>query len=285
MIEQDKLHVNIALLDLYEGVPNEGMRCIREIIAQWGIANNLQINLKEFEVRIKQEVPGTEFDMYISTGGPGSPLESEGSEWELKYFSWLKKMESWNNDPLQQEKKHIFFICHSYQLACRHYKVARVVKRKSTAFGVFPIHLIGDADTEFVFEGLPDPFYAVDSRDYQVVQPNHKRLREMGASPLAIEKERPHVPLERAVMAIRFNDYMIGTQFHPEADAEGMTMYLLREDKKKMVIENHGEDKWHNMIDGLNDPSKIFLTNSHILPNFLDHALQQKWVFSNPGNV
>ena len=285
MIEQDKLHVNIALLDLYEGVPNEGMRCIREIIAQWGIANNLQINLKEFEVRIKQEVPGTEFNMYISTGGPGSPLESEGSEWELKYFSWLKKMESWNNDPLQQEKKHIFFICHSYQLACRHYKVARVVKRKSTAFGVFPIHLIGDADTEFVFEGLPDPFYAVDSRDYQVVQPNHKRLREMGASPLAIEKERPHVPLERAVMAIRFNDYMIGTQFHPEADAEGMTMYLLREDKKKMVIENHGEDKWHNMIDGLNDPSKIFLTNSHVLPNFLDHALEQKWVFSNPGNV
>src|SRR5690606_1514112 len=276
---------NIALLDLYEGVPNEGMRCIREIIAQWGIANNLQINLKEFEVRIKQEVPGTEFDMYISTGGPGSPLESEGSEWELKYFSWLKKMESWNNDPLHHEKKHIFFICHSYQLACRHYKVARVVKRKSTAFGVFPIHLIGDADTEFVFEGLPDPFYAVDSRDYQVVQPNHKRLREMGASPLAIEKERPHVPLERAVMAIRFNDYMIGTQFHPEADAEGMTMYLLREDKKKMVIENHGEDKWHNMIDGLNDPSKIFLTNSHVLPNFLDHELEQKWVFSNPGNV
>src|SRR5690606_40012192 len=102
--------------------------------------------------------------------------------------------------------------------------------------------------------------------------------RGMGASPLAIEKERPHVPFERAVMAIRFNDYMIGTQFHPEADADGMTMYLLREDKKKTVIDNHGEDKWHSMIDGLNDPSKILLTNSHILPNFLDHALQQKWV-------
>ena len=28
-----------------------------------------------------------------------------------------------------------------------------------------------------VFEGLADPFYAVDSRDYQVIQPNHDLLR------------------------------------------------------------------------------------------------------------
>jgi len=34
---------------------------------------------------------------------------------------------------------------------------------------------------------MRDPFYAVDSRDYQVITPNHKRLREMGAKILAIE--------------------------------------------------------------------------------------------------
>ena len=277
---QEKKRVSIAVLDLYEGVANEGMRCIREIIAQWGKANNLDINLKEFEVRLNQEVPGTDFDIYISSGGPGSPLESEGSEWEKKYFHWLNEIELWNNDPLQTNKKNVFFICHSYQLTCRYYKVADVAKRKSTAFGVFPIHLIGDADTESVFDGLPDPFYAVDSRDFQVIKPNHKNLRKMGASILAIEKERPHVPLERAVMAIRFNDYMIGTQFHPEADAAGMTMYLLREDKKKTVIENHGEEKWHSMIEGLNDPGKIFLTNTHVLPNFLNHAVEQMSVLS-----
>ena len=113
MIDQDKVKVRIALLDLYEGVPNEGMRCIREIIAQWGVSHDLNIQLKEFEVRIKQQVPGTDFDIYISTGGPGSPLESEGSEWEEKYFDWLKKIETWNNDPLQPNKKHIFFISYS----------------------------------------------------------------------------------------------------------------------------------------------------------------------------
>lgn len=128
---------------------------------------------------------------------------------------------------------------------------------------------------ERVFDGLKDPFYAVDSRDYQVIQPHHSLLNEMGASILCIEKSRPHVPYERAIMGIRFNEYMIGTQFHPEADATRMSMYLQREDKKATVIENHGEEKWQNMLEHLEDPDKIVWTYSHILPNFLNHAVGQ----------
>jgi anthranilate/para-aminobenzoate synthase component II len=130
-----------------------------------------------------------------------------------------------------------------------------------------------DASKEFVFDGLKNPFYAVDSRDFQVIEPDYKKMEEMGAKILALEKERPHVPLERAIMAIRFNDYFIGTQFHPEADAIGMSMYLQREDKKKGIIENFGEHKWSSMLEQLNDPDKILFTYQHILPNFLNHAV------------
>jgi hypothetical protein len=98
-------------------------------------------------------------------------------------------------------------------------------------------------------------------------------VRQTGATILALEKERPHVPLERALMAIRFNKYMIGAQFHPEADARGMSMYLQMEDKKNMVIAEHGEHKWGSMIVQLNDPDKILWTYSHIIPNFLQQAL------------
>jgi hypothetical protein len=76
-------------------------------------------------------------------------------------------------------------------------------------------------------------------------------------------------------MAIRFNEYFIGTQFHPEADAIGMSMYLQRDDKKQTVIENHGEEKWHSMIEQLNDPDKIMWTYSHVLPNFLHQSVRQ----------
>ena len=124
-----------------------------------------------------------------------------------------------------------------------------------------------------IFKGLADPFYGVDSRDYQVIQTNKQRVHEMGGEVLCIEKERPHVPFERAIMGVRFNHYMIGTQFHPEADAVGMSMYLQTEEKRKTVIDNYGFDKWKSMIEHLEDPDKILFTYSHILPNFLHHAV------------
>jgi GMP synthase-like glutamine amidotransferase len=274
MNEQEKTPVRIALLDLYEGQANQGMRCIREILAEWADQHQLQLELDEFEVRLRLEVPDTSYDMYISSGGPGSPLESEGSEWEQVYFNWLKQVEQWNSSN-GFPKKNVFFICHSFQLVCRHYAIGNVCKRKSTAFGVFPIHMLEEGRHEPVFEGLRDPFYSVDSRDYQVIEPDHARLHAMGGKILAIEKNRPHVPYERAIMSIRFNDYFLGTQFHPEADAAGMSMYLQREDKKKTVIENHGEAKWQSMVEQLQDPEKIMWTYQHVLPNFLNHAMHQ----------
>lgn len=275
MNAREKKYVRVAILDLYEGQANQGMRCIRDILLQWETANQVELICQEFDVRLKLEVPDTSFDIYISSGGPGSPLETVNSEWEKKYFSWLEQIEQHNIHADDADKKHVFFICHSFQLACRHYGIGNVCKRKSTAFGVFPVHMLEDGKKELVFEGLKDPFYSVDSRDYQVIEPNHARLREMGGKILAIEKERPHVPYERAIMSVRFNDHFLGTQFHPEADAEGMHMYLLREDKKKTVIENHGEAKWQSMVEQLQDPEKIMWTYRHVLPNFLNLALAE----------
>lgn len=274
MLKQSR--VKVAILDLYEGVENQGMRCIREILNQYGELNNIDVIWDEFEVRKKKELPSVkEYDIFISSGGPGSPLESEGSEWENAYFGWLENTLRWNNHPEHDTKKYVFFICHSFQLACRFFNVGEVCKRKSTAFGVFPVHMLEGGHDENVFYEMNNPFYAVDSRDYQVVQPDWKRIQEIGAKVLCIEKERPHVPYERAVMAIRFNEFMIGTQFHPEADAVGMTMYLLREDKKETVIKNHGEEKWKSMLEHLNDPDKIMWTQSRVLPNFLMISIEQ----------
>ncbi|MBC7423217.1 MAG: GMP synthase [Ferruginibacter sp.] len=269
-----KNKIRIAILDLYEGHANQGMRCIREILNRFGDEKNLDVSWDEFDVRQKLEVPDLSYDIFISTGGPGSPLDSEGSDWEHAYFTWLHKVQSWNYSAVNPQKKYVFFICHSFQLACRHYNIGKVCQRKSTSFGVFPIHLLNDGKEEIVFHQMKDPFYVVDSRDFQVVEPIHNNLVEMGATILAIEKERPHVNLERAIMAVRFNEYMIGTQFHPEADAVGMSMHLQTEEKKRTVIENYGEEKWTSMIEQLNDPDKIMFTYEHILPNFLAIAVK-----------
>ena len=276
MIDMGENKIKVAILDLYEGTENQGMRCLREILHQFEKDANLSMLIDEFEVRCSNHLPGTNYDIYISSGGPGSPVDSKNSEWEINYFNWLQSILDYNNKSEHQKKKYVFFICHSFQLACRFFDIATVTKRNSTAFGVFPIHLLNNTEQDSLFSGLPDPFYAVDSRDYQVIQPNLNRINELGISILAIEKARPHVAYERALMAVRFNEYMIGTQFHPEADVTGMLLHLQTGEKKYTVINNHGEQKWMSMIEQLNDPDKIKHTYIHILPNFLSDAVN-KW--------
>jgi GMP synthase-like glutamine amidotransferase len=271
----EKRTVRIAILDLNDGKPNQGMRCIREIIALWSAQQEIHADCTEFDVRVKNELPDNSFDVYISSGGPGDPLLSRYDDWDIAWTRWVDGIVRWNDNPSNPNKKYIFFICHSFQLASRYFNVGLVCKRKSTSFGVFPVHMLEAGQHEAVFEGLQDPFYAVDSRDYQVIQPNHGLLDQMNASVLCIEKSRPHLAYERAVMGIRFNEYMIGTQFHPEADATGMSMHLMTEEKRQTVIDTHGEAKLHSMLHQLNDPEKIMWTHAHILPNFLTHTMNQ----------
>ena len=271
----ENTRIRVAILDLYDGHANQGMRCIREILNQWSELIEENVEWDEFNVRQKNELPDLSYDIYISSGGPGDPLATRFDDWDRSWCNWLNEIGRWNSNPSNLKKKYVFFICHSFQLACRYFNAGVLSKRKSTAFGVFPVHMIEAGFDEPVFDGLREPFYAVDSRDFQVTQPNMQHLKEMGSDILCIEKERPHVPYERAVMGIRFNEYMIGSQFHPEADAVGMSMYLQTEEKKKTVIENHGFEKWQSMLEHLNDPDKIMLTYTRILPNFLNRSLEQ----------
>jgi GMP synthase-like glutamine amidotransferase len=272
MIQTDKQPVKVAILDLYDGVENEGMRGFREILDRYRVKNNLDLTYQVFDVRKKVEVPGTDFDIYISSGGPGDPLESEGTEWEKKYFRLIDALEDHNLSNTSQ-KKYGFFVCHSFQLMCRKYKLGVVNMRKSPSFGVLPVHLTTAGVLESVFEGLADPFYAVDSRLWQVIHPNEKRFMDMGMQLLAIEKERPHIDLPRALMAIRFSEYFFSTQFHPEADSKGISTLLLKDEKKKEVVNEHGLDKYNEMLEHLEDPDKITLTQNTIIPNFLDQAV------------
>ena len=264
--------IRIAILDMYNNAPNEGMRCIRQLLSRGAIENGLPFSVDTFNVRAENEMPGLNYDIYISSGGPGSPLASTEA-WELRYFAFIDSLLAHNQT--HDHKKHLLLICHSFQLVSRHLGIGEVSRRKSTSFGVLPVHLTAAGRSEPVFEGLPEPFFVVDSRDYQLAHLNYARLAELGAEVLCLEKERPHVPLARAVMAIRFTPEVLGTQFHPEADGEGMLRYMLTDERKQQVITAYGEVKYDEMVRLLADPDTIEHTESIILPTFLRRAVAQ----------
>ena len=266
----DKQEIKVAVLDLYDGIANQGMRGFNEILKRYKAVHNLNLTWQVFDVRKNNEIPDLSFDAYISSGGPGSPL-SENEEWDKNYLNLIDRIETYNasnNGP----KKHVLFVCHSFQLMCRKHNLGEISLRRSPSFGILPVHFVNGGKHDVAMQGLQEPFYAVDSRSWQVVEPNMANFEKIGATILAIEKERLHVDLPRALMAIRFNDYFVGTQFHPEADPVGMLAYLMTDEKKHQVIDEHGEDKYHEMLERLEDPDKILHTQSTLIPNFLNEA-------------
>jgi homoserine O-succinyltransferase len=266
---------------MYNNAPNQGMRSIKAIIErESGKFNDVSFEYKVFETRYLNEHPNVDdFDVYISTGGPGDPFDGIGTEWEANYFKMLDHIQLINSQP-KGAKKFVFSICHSFQLMCRYFDIATVNKRKKTSFGIFPCHFTDEGTKEVVFSGLSDPFYIVDSREWQCVEPNYERINKLGISILSLEKFRPHVNLEQALMSIRVSPYWLGSQFHPEADPAGMRVYFSQEDKREQTILIHGQEKFYNMLDHLEDPDHLWNTNHCILPNFLREAVENMGVMS-----
>ncbi len=265
--------IRLAILDMYDGVANEGMRCIRQLIRRAESDNNVRFATETFDVRGQDQLPQlVDFDIFISSGGPGSPLAS-GEAWETAYFEFIDDLFAHNQT--QEPKKHLLLICHSFQLVSRHLGLGELSKRKSTSFGVMPVHLTPAGHADPVLHALPEPFFAVDSRDYQLTHPDLDHLALLGAEILCLEKKRPHVALTRAVMAIRFSPEVLGTQFHPEADGEGMLRYMLTDERKQQVITAYGEDKYDEMVHLLADPATIEFTEGIVVPTFLRLAVAQ----------
>ncbi|MDA7501880.1 GMP synthase [Chitinophagales bacterium] len=251
------------------GQANQGMRCIRKIVSDYSD----YLIVEEFDVRVKNQLPDLDFDIFISSGGPGNPLEGNGI-WEHRFAHLVDRI--WEHNKQEHvAKKHFFFICHSFQLACNHFGLGEITKRRSTSFGVYPVHKTEAGKKDVLLSTIGDPYWVVDSRDWQLIQPNLEVFEEKGAKILSLEKIRTHVELERAIMAVRFSDEMVGTQYHPEADPDGMEEHFKKEENRQKVIDNFGVEKYEEMMAKLADPDKLWNTHNSILPRFIEHALEK----------
>ncbi len=271
--------LKLAILDMYAGEPNQGMRCIIDIINRF----NHLVQFKIFDIRGKNEFPDLKtYDIFVSTGGPGNPLVGDGV-WDKTYGQFLDAIVEWNRT--NAVKKHTLLICHSFQMACKHFNLAEITQRQDTSFGVMKVHKTAAGQVDSLLEGLDDPFYAVDSRDYQVIQPNLKVFEKKGAIILALEKIRDHVEYERAIMAVRFSEYMVGTQFHPEADPVSFVANLRNPATRDKIKAMKGKRKFRDMLEALLDDDKIYRTNETLIPNFLrtsiNHLIVTKKILSN----
>ena len=65
-----KQKIKMATIDLYNNERNEGMRCIGEIVEETKKKfNDLDISSNVYETRFKEDIPGIDSDIFISSGG------------------------------------------------------------------------------------------------------------------------------------------------------------------------------------------------------------------------
>ena len=260
--------IKVAILDMYEGTTNIGMKNIQDIVKEFSHYLEYQI----FDVRSEVKVPDLSHDIFIFSGGPGNPLVGDES-WLKPFHDLIDEIWEYNKYS-EGPKKYCFFICHSFQMACHHFGIGSITRRRRMSFGTFPVHKTEAGRREWLFKALDDPFYVADFREYQVIDPDFDKMEEIGAKLLLIEKERTKAGLERAMMAVRFSPEMIGTQFHPEADPKGMRKHFSNEERVIAILEDFGKEKLEFMINDLSHPDKIEKTHKVVLPFFLHRAIQ-----------
>jgi GMP synthase-like glutamine amidotransferase len=267
--------IKIATIDLYNNERNEGMRCIGEIVEESKKKfNELDISYNIYETRFKEDIPTIDSDIYISSGGPGSPFDSEGKKWEKDYFNLIEKIYS-HNQSNTDKKKYIFFICHSFQMMARFFEFGKVSKRHSKSIGVMPFKKTEQGRTNIILEKLSNPFYAADIREYQVTDPNKKVMDDLGAKVLSYEIPDNNTGSEPAIAALRLSKQIVGTQFHPEADPESMLYHFNKPDEKKQIVDIYGEEKYNRMLEILQVPNAVKLTRKTVIPGFLNQAIDE----------
>lgn len=270
-----KSKIKVATIDLYNNERNEGMRCIKEIVSEAGAAfPNIVLDYNVFETRYKGDIPDLSNDIFISSGGPGSPFEGEGTKWEKDYFNLLENI--WeHNQKNTEQKKYVFFICHSFQMMARFFEFGTVQQRFINSFGVMPFSKTDDGNNDPLLKELDTIFYAADIRHWEVINPDAKKLSELGGKILSWEVPEEENKDNPAIAAVRISNEIAGTQFHPEADPESMLYHFKQPERKEFVIKRYNEEKYYEMISLLEDPKKIKLTRKTVIPSFLNNAINE----------
>jgi GMP synthase-like glutamine amidotransferase len=160
-------------------------------------------------------------------------------------------------------------------MMARYFEFGEISKRKMKSFGVMPFNKTEEGENDPILKSLSNPFYAADIRQYQVTDPNNKKIEELGANILSFELIDDDTESVPAIAAVRISNEIVGTQFHPEADAESMLYHFKQPERKQQVVERYSEERFYDMMDLLKQPDTIKLTRKTVIPNFLNTAIEE----------
>ena len=266
--------VKICLVDMNNGYANQSTRCFKRIVDAFTariheLNPNLPVLFSHVQPRNKGELPELDTDIVLSSGGPGSPFDGWEDAWSVGYRKYLDYIIEQNALSPEDSPK-LFAVCYSFELACEHLGVAKMkLRRDGTKFGIMPAYITTLGQQMPYLFPFGDRIFAFENRDWEAVDFDEGRLRELGGTLLARESRPGLHDKGEAVVAINFSPGITGTQFHPEADRRGVLTWVNNPEQAARFKKVYGELTYDRMVKTVENPRRVARTFSLLIPTWL----------------
>jgi GMP synthase-like glutamine amidotransferase len=262
----------VGIVDMNAGHTNQAIRCLHLLVdgLEAAIAtHNPGLAFRRFHVspRDKGEVPPDDCDLYLCSGGPGSPFEGDGERWVDEFYDFLDGCVD-DNVAHGGRGKGALNICYSFELAVRFFDVAEVAPRTSRKFGVMPVYTTEQGRAHPLLSTFKDRLFAFEHRNWEAVHLDESALAKHGGKLLARES-RDGVSKGEALLAFEFAPGVEGVQFHPEADRPGVMAWVANPEQAEAFKQAYGVTTYERMLKTLDDPSRLARTFALLIPSWM----------------
>jgi len=261
----------LCIVDMNDGHVNQAIRCFRGIAARFFArvtTTNPRVKCELLEVsprNTEDDIPDA--DLYLSSGGPGSPFDGDGKEWVNRYYRFLDRVADAAEDG-GTDQQALFAVCYSFEMVIRHFKVAVMQPRAERKFGVMPVYMTTEGQEHPLTSPFNDRLFAFEHRNWEAVDLDTRRLAGLGGQLLARES-RDGVSKGRAVLGLDVTSGIEAVQFHPEADRAGVVSWVARPDQAAAFKATYGEVTYQAMLRTLDDPRRLARTFALMIPGWL----------------
>jgi GMP synthase-like glutamine amidotransferase len=264
--------VRVGIIDMNAGHANEAIRCIGVLVDQFAarvVAQNPDLTVERVRVspRDKGEVPPTDCDLYLSSGGPGSPFDGDGQQWVDDYGEFLDGIVD-ENVGLRNRGRSLFCVCYSFEMAVRHFRIAEMAPRATRKFGVMPVYTTEEGLGHQLLSPFGDRLFAFEHRNWEAIGLDESSLRKHGGKLLARES-RDGVSKGAALLGFDFAPGVEGVQFHPEADRPGVISWVARPEQAEAFKQAYGVTTYERMIKTLDNPDRLARTFALLIPGWM----------------
>lgn len=264
--------LRLCIIDMNNAHVNQAMRCMRGIVSIFFaqvVAENPGLTCERVEVspRDTNDAVPRDCDLYLSSGGPGSPFDGDGQPWADDYGRFSEGLvESCIRGGADQRA--MFAICYSFEMVVRHFKLAHIGPRAERKFGVMPIYTTTEGQAHPLLSAFGDRLFAFEHRNWEAIDLDEPKLRSLGGELLARES-RDGVSKGRAILGLDVAPGIEAVQFHPEADRPGVMNWVARPEQAAAFKAQYGEMTYQAMLRTLDDPRRLARTYALVIPGWL----------------